>query len=1452
MRIFSFKLSNHGENKPLSFLSFMSISWFFLWLTVLLVVQNAHGQELLVKFTEQAGSSAKPWADGDGDQSSPRASLHREARARRATPLLKTPRGGPDPLFEASGLSRICAVSLQPGSSLNAAIAIYKSNDKIEYVVPNHSYRILASESSLDSLESQQWGLEKIRAREGWSIERGSREVIVAVVDLGVDYLHPDLAENIWINAAEDVNGNGIFDAMPEDEGGDLNGVDDDGNGFIDDVVGWDFTDSPELPGDGDYTGRDNDPMDQSGSSHGTHVAGIACGVADNGIGIAGVAPGCRIMALRAGASGYLQEDDVSSAIVYAAQNGAAVINMSWGDVVVSPVIQDVLEYAHASGCVLVASAGNSATDAIHYPSGYDQTLSVGNSDSNDHLAGNSNYGATIDVVAPGCQIMSTIRDSSYRKLSGTSMSAPHVSGLAALVRSLHPEFSNEEIRFAIQTGAIDLGTPGRDSYYGAGRIDIPNSLAIDKTLRIEIDEPRSDSGLYHDAAIVGTVAGLGLEYWELSYGNGDNPIIWFQIHEEDARQVVHDTLAIWHIDDVADGRQMLRIVATDHAGVQVERLIPVWIDRTPPEIEPVTLTTVLEGPYWHHLLEFTTDDITSAAVHMRQADSTEDFDVYPLKYETTWHRWLIGPEIPGPGSWELFVSATNTAGLESIEDNSRLLYRVSISGAPLGYATLDPVVETLPPGYLTPDITDFDNDGLHEIVIGEMIPFGNAGKTTLGPMRIFEASSSLEITEVPCGAMQMYPLSAGDADQDGLIEILGTYYVPLVAESTNVFSHYGWESAGPGEFPSRLAWGDSSHVLAVGMSDADGDGWGEIYSIIQGIYPHKAILVQEAVANDSLAVVDTLWNPVDHSSNFVLRGMTSGDFDGDGRREVVFCEDKGSFIGFESVADNEFEFCWAGSSSLGEQGCAHSVVAADLDGDGVDELVGMCRLAENLNLEHNFDARRWNLVGFRSNGAELQPFWETVLFGVITSTGQNGLGAGDLDGDGDDEIAVCAYPDFYVFDYQEAGDSLAVFWYCHGASSPAVIIADLDGAVGPEGPRNELVISFPDHSTVFRAPGAFPGPQPPGFVKATPISSTDVMLQWSAVVSADRYRVYRGRAPDQLEPIIIVDPPEFLDSGLELHVDYWYSVATIDSSSTPSEGALSYPVSVATNTPPELLSATCVPPSHIALEFNEPLDDNSAKEPGHYRLEPGPFTPSSAILTHQNQGVLLAFSSFPEDDGFYLLCIQGVKDTTGVVVPFDTAVEIVIRRETSFYLAQAAYQGDGWISVCFNSTPDSLLASDNLAFNPPLEILEFHRSSADPREFRLLVTPPSMLDGAQYVLTIQDAQDIHGNRIKPGEGDSIGLYFFADDLDSWEPVPNPWRVAEGTTICFTGAPRDATVHLYNLAGRRIASLQEWNADGVVEWDGRDRNGCTVSSGVYLYHVLSAAGKKAGKIVVIR
>lgn len=301
-----------------------------------------------------------------------------------------------------------------------------------------------------------QWYLDKIHAVPAWDVTRGDSTVIIAIVDVGVDYDHPDLAQNKWINF-EEMNG--------------IEGVDDDGNGFRDDIYGWDFVDD------------DADPRPSGRDGHGTHVAGIAAACTDNSYGMAGVSWNCRFMPVRAGMGnsifyGY-------EGVIYASANGADVINLSWGSDTPSNIERITAEYAEEQGALLVAAAGNQSRGRMsssHFPADYEGVLSVAAVSSGDTLAYFSNYNHLVDISAPGDRILSTIPDNNYAVESGTSMATPIVAGAAGLLKALHPDWLPRQIRLQLMLSSdpVDNLNPAFVDSMGYGRLNLFRAVSDD------------------------------------------------------------------------------------------------------------------------------------------------------------------------------------------------------------------------------------------------------------------------------------------------------------------------------------------------------------------------------------------------------------------------------------------------------------------------------------------------------------------------------------------------------------------------------------------------------------------------------------------------------------------------------------------------------------------------------------------------------------------------------------------------------------------------------------------------------------------------------------------------------------------------------------------------------------------------------------------------------------
>ncbi len=384
-------------------------------------------------------------------------------------------------------LGRIYKIRLECESrqSLEEALAEYRSNPNVEYAEVN--YIVSVDSMPNDPLYTDQWSLGKIAAEGAWSIYTGSSETVVAVLDTGVDYNHRDLRDNMWVNEAE-LNG--------------ADGIDDDENGYVDDIYGYNFI----------Y--NNDDPFDDYG--HGTYCSGIIAARGDNDLDITGICWNTRIMALKfMGLFGDGTTSDAVLAIYYAVENGADVISNSWSTADESLLLKDAVDYAHSQGVIIVASAGNDDSDLPQYPACYKNVISVAATDSDDKRWPYSNYGDWVDIAAPGVDILSLsaegasfgVSNNGYTTiLSGTSTACPHIAGSCALLLSANPLMTFDQL-YSVLTRTADPISPG--ICLSNGRVNLSEAMHAVIPSRGYIS---FDSGYYARPGVVGML----LADWDL------------------------------------------------------------------------------------------------------------------------------------------------------------------------------------------------------------------------------------------------------------------------------------------------------------------------------------------------------------------------------------------------------------------------------------------------------------------------------------------------------------------------------------------------------------------------------------------------------------------------------------------------------------------------------------------------------------------------------------------------------------------------------------------------------------------------------------------------------------------------------------------------------------------------------------------------------------------------
>lgn len=502
------------------------------------------------------------------------------------------------------GLYRTYTVKVPERTGIKESIRKLEHNNLVEYAEPDYIAKVqmvpndqfyntrpdARGEYSWYQPYADLWGLRKIGCEKAWDLSQGEG-VVVAVIDTGVDYNHPDLWDNIWVNPnkVSDRSGDGKINLNDCDLNGNLQI---EPNEIVEDMIGKNFSMFKVT----------DDPMD--GHGHGTHCAGTIAAVGNNQIGVIGVAPKAKIMVLKGlNDSGMGLFRELAKCVVYAADNGAQILSNSWGgyleDNKECRMVTEAFNYAYNKGCVIIAAAGNDNKDISNFlPAGLHNVITVSAINRNDEqsrwsLSKASNFGENVLVTAPGggdfalavsrdyglvYDILSTMNNDtflgsqrptlkvadSYWRLAGTSMACPHVSGVAALILSRKPTMKNDEVREMLIASSDDIGNPGRDINFGYGRVNAFMAVNLKANLHSS-----SGNKYFHDAAKIYGIAGMetpqAFEKYELCYAPKDNPSAVVTLARSWNMASNDAELGVWDTRGLAEGsRHLLILKITD------------------------------------------------------------------------------------------------------------------------------------------------------------------------------------------------------------------------------------------------------------------------------------------------------------------------------------------------------------------------------------------------------------------------------------------------------------------------------------------------------------------------------------------------------------------------------------------------------------------------------------------------------------------------------------------------------------------------------------------------------------------------------------------------------------------------------------------------------------------------------------------------------------------------
>ncbi len=906
----------------------------------------------------------------------------------------------------APDLDRVYLLDVSGSAESRRAAALLAADPRVEYAQPDYLRQTqlvpadpyYGSRGSWGQPYDDLWALKKLDLEGVWDVSQGEG-VVVAVVDTGIDYAHPDIAANVWTNPWE----------IPD------NALDDDGNGFVDDVRGWDFA----------Y--QDSDPLDRFG--HGTHVAGTVAAAA-NEEGMVGVAPRARVMAVKGlddSGSGYSSR--LAEALVYAAENGADVINNSWGCSArcpSDPVVEDAVRHAHALGALVVFAAGNSADDVAYYsPENMTDAkpVVVAATDPWDRPTSFTNRGALVDVAAPGggvtsgppddqpqrniLSLKSSVCDpllcppglvvgSAYLRQAGTSMAAPHVSGLAALLLAADPGQSLTRLKQRIFGSALDLGPAGADGTYGFGRIRGLASLQDQEAFVLaRITKPASGTLFGGRVVVTGTAMARSFSRYDVFVGQGASPTQWIADGVRLTGGPVEDgPLATWDATGLPNGTWTIRLRVFDSS----------WLSGT--AYVQVTLDNSLQ-PGWPRAT-----------------------DGGPGSY----HATLVAADLDGDGQNEV-IAGSYYGLLYAWRHDGTLVPGFPVAAASYGGETLTPAVGNL------------DDDPELEIVVGsdgthpygaypDLFVFNHDGTPASGwPRR-----SANYISDPP---------TLADVDGDGKLDIL------VGEEDWQVHAYRGDGQAVPG-WPVRVEHGQN--VSGVTVADLDGDGDQEVLAANYNyLYAwHHADANGDGRAERVAGWPVSVTPPTTGYNETIFVAPAVGDVDGDGVAEVMAAAGSRTYFGndyqvFAWKADGQVAPGWPRFVTGTVQWS--SVALADLDGDGILDVVAA--------------GEDGAIQAWRGDGTAVPGF--PVRFAADLSRGHSAVVA-DIDGDGHPEIVTGAANGIVVLEHD---GRTKPGWPKPVDVDRAPAAADLDGDGDLE------IVAYAENRSVYAWSEGVPAPSP-------------------------------------------------------------------------------------------------------------------------------------------------------------------------------------------------------------------------------------------------------------------------------------------------------------------------------------------------------------------------------------
>jgi len=1323
------------------------------------------------------------------------------------------------------GFDRIYSFEVDSNLSVPLILRLSK-DDNVEYVQKLGKLTLYSLPN--DPYLSYQYYLSKTSSIQANEITLGDTSIVIGVIDSGLDFSHPDLQNSFKINSGEYGNGK------------ESNGIDDDNDGYIDNWRGWNFI------------ANNNNPEDDNKFSHGSAVTGIISAGYNNGIGISSISPSCKVLVLKAfDENGIGDESNAASAILYAVLKGARIINCSFGDYIYSNLLRDVIRFAYSKNIVLICSAGNDGSNRLHYPSAFDEVISVGSSDDKDMRSSFSSYGVTVDIFAPGSRILTTSRKgkgssefgNDYFYTNGTSFAAPVISSAAALLLSKNKNLSNEEVRGILISGTDYLSGQNNWSYeYASGRCNLLNTInSHDKPSVVRIYSPYQNLSVYSNSIpVVISAAAYNFESYSLIIGTGEYPNTETVLIKDINSQVIKDSVYNLDLTNLPDTSFTLSLALKNKNQRYLLHSLVFYKDSKAPLITYYDEREIYENDYKSFLFEFSTNKPTLGKIFYRKKNTSEpysfiyaDFTSRNIGYISSEHSGLLSGNILSPGNqYEYYVECIALNGKTAvIQDTgfvlnaSEKIYTYGVNEKPYSL----PYVQTCS------RITDINNNGKKDV-------FVNSINENL-KMNVYEFNGSNFIKISNNNWDDFYVArDIADINGNGKPDL-------LTSKSRNgaIF-----ESPQAGEFPTVKILSDelNNNFWSSRYADVDNDNANEILSFgLQGL----RILKSSGITFQEIAVLPYAINGAEANSQNVL----VEDFNNNGKKEIVFAEQFYSsfsvpFTGisiYRHTSGNIFERIFA--DTLYGTFRADNLTSGDIDGDLKPEIVITIGSPTDAYLQTTS-----TLVYKFLNGK----------FEILTGTDIINLKSDkpvstksyNYDNSGKDVIGISVGNNYYIFKYNSQTNKPEPVFFKTGINAVNQLVYDFDN-----NGINEIGLNTASQSLrFFEKQLNINFPLTPGFAEAYSLDSNKVFITYSEVQNSDYYKIYKA-SDDSLKIYLPFDSTSslsYIDANVQNLKRYAYKITAVNNSLHVREGKPTDSIEVFVHGKVKLISAEYMRNGNVMLTFSGKVKQN-IPEMTKFILN-NQVNPSTIAYKSEKQYLL----NFPGlQSGNYTIKPVGLRDFyNSPVDTFPVSFNVSDTTESNFYITKASVIGKDLIQVEFNRNTDtvSVYNFNNYSLEPfgfKVTAVERNSSAGNILVLRIKGNGVFGATGNIYTMRINNIYSENGIKISSGAGSMFSFSFVRETLDDVAVYPNPYsKKYNQDYVTFANLTKQATIFIFDLTGKQIAELSSMDSFGGIRWNLKLKNGSDAPTGIYIFR---ATGKnstgtsvpdKIGKFAIVR